>query len=57
MTHSEDHPQNESTPLEEGQRKLATIMFSDICGFTRMMGKNEAKTLLIVQRNLEIHQP
>jgi class 3 adenylate cyclase/TolB-like protein len=56
MTHSEDHPQNESHTLEEGQRKLTTIMFSDICGYTRMMGKNEAKTLQLVKRNLEIHQ-
>ena len=56
MTHSKDHPQNESLPFEEGQRKLTTIMFSDICGYTRMMGKNEAKTLQLVKRNLEIHQ-
>jgi adenylate cyclase len=56
MTHSDDHTQSESSPLEEGQRKLTTIMFSDICGYTRMMGKNEAKTLQLVKRNLEIHQ-
>ena len=56
MNHSDDHFQNTSPPLEEGQRKLATIMFSDICGYTRMMGKNEAKTLKIVQKSLEIHQ-
>ena len=56
MTHLDDHSQNELPPLEEGQRRLATIMFSDICGYTRMMGKNEARTLQIVQKNLEIHQ-
>ena len=56
MTHSEDHPQNESLPLEQGQRKLTTIMFSDICCYTRMMSKNESKTLQLVKRNLEIHQ-
>ena len=56
MNHSDDHFQNTSPPLEEGQRRLATIMFSDICGYTRMMGKNEANTLKIVQKSLEIHQ-
>ena len=56
MTHSEDQAHNRSSPLEEGQRRLSTIMFSDICGYTRMMAKNEAKTMQLVQRNLEIHQ-
>ena len=56
MTHFDDDSQNEFQPIEEGQRRLATIMFSDICGYTRMMAKNEAKTLKLVQRNLEIHQ-
>jgi class 3 adenylate cyclase len=56
MTHSDDNPQNEIPPLESSNRRLTTIMFSDICGYTRMMAKNEAKTLQIVKRNLEIHQ-
>lgn len=47
---------NDEDRKEEGQRKLATIMFSDICGYTAMMSKNELGTLRVVKRNLEIHQ-
>jgi len=37
-------------------RKLAAIMFTDIVGYTAMMGKSESKTLEIRRRNKEIHQ-
>lgn len=36
-------------------RKLAAILFSDIVGFTAMMGANEATTLQIMKTNEEIH--
>ena len=42
--------------LDSGKHKLATIMFSDICGFTKMMGKDEQKTMQIIERNKRIHQ-
>ena len=42
--------------VDSGKHRLATIMFSDICGFTKMMGKDEAKTMQIVERNKQIHQ-
>ncbi len=41
---------------DSGKHKLATIMFSDICGFTKMMGKDEKKTMEIVEQNKLIHQ-
>src|SRR5712691_4499863 len=39
-----------SAPIAE-QRRLAAIMFTDIVGFSRQMGSNEARTL----RLLEVH--
>jgi class 3 adenylate cyclase len=42
-----------STPRQE--RRLAAILFSDIVGFTALMGSNEALTLSIVESNEEIH--
>jgi len=41
---------------DKGKHKLATIMFSDICGFTKMMGKDESQTMQIVEENKRIHQ-
>src|SRR5712691_2826483 len=43
----------ESPPSERAAetRKLAAIMFTDIVGFSRQMGSNEARTL----RLLEVH--
>lgn len=37
------------------ERKLAAIMFSDIVGFTSLMGEDEAATLQIIETNEEIH--
>ena len=37
------------------ERKLAAILFSDIVGFTALMGENEAATLQIISANEEIH--
>ncbi len=36
--------------------QLATIMFTDIVGYTALMGKDEKKSLAILQKNKEIHQ-
>jgi len=38
------------------ERKLAAILFSDIVGFTALMGKDETATLRIIEANEEIHQ-
>ena len=37
------------------ERKLAAIFFSDIVGFTALMGADEATTLQIIETNEEIH--
>ncbi len=38
------------------ERKLAAIMFSDIVGFTSLMGQDEGATLQIIKANDEIHR-
>jgi class 3 adenylate cyclase len=38
------------------ERKLAAIMFSDIVGFTALMGEDEGATLRIIEANDRIHQ-
>jgi len=37
-------------------RQLATILFTDIVGFTKMMGENEDKTLQALDRSRSIHK-
>ena len=37
-------------------RKLAAIMFTDIVGYTALMGKDEANALEILRKNRAIHQ-
>ena len=37
-------------------RQLASILFTDIVGFTSMMGQNEDKTLLALDRNRTIQK-
>src|SRR3989442_324763 len=44
-------PERQSQTAGAETRKLAAIMFTDIVGFSRQMGSNEARTL----RLLEIH--
>jgi class 3 adenylate cyclase/TolB-like protein/Tfp pilus assembly protein PilF len=51
-----DSSENSENSSDGGKHKLATIMFSDICGFTKMMGKDEARTMKIVEKNKQIHQ-
>lgn len=44
------------TPTQKGQaRKLAAILFSDIVGYTALMGADEGATLRIISANDEIH--
>ena len=38
-------------------RQLAAIMFTDIVGFTSLMGSDEEKTLEILEKNRKIHRP
>ena len=38
------------------QRKLAAIMFTDIVGYTSLMGESEKRTFQIIKTNREIHQ-
>lgn len=38
-------------------RQLAAIMFTDIVGFTALMGSDEQKTLEILEMNRQIHKP
>ena len=38
-------------------RQLAAIMFTDIVGFTALMGKDSAKALDMVQVSKEIQKP
>ena len=38
-------------------RQLAAIMFTDIVGYTALMGANEQKAFEILKKNREIHQP
>src|SRR5210317_557447 len=38
------------------ERKLAAIMFTDIVGYTSLMGESEKKTFEIINTNREIHQ-
>ena len=45
-----------ASPEAGGRHKLATIMFSDICGFTKLMGEDEKRAMQVVEYNREIHQ-
>ena len=38
-------------------RQLAAIMFTDIVGFSALMGSDEQKTFEILQKNRDIHMP
>ena len=40
-----------------GSRQLAAIMFTDIVGFTALMGSDEEKTFRILDKNRGIHKP
>ncbi|MBD0377472.1 MAG: hypothetical protein ICV51_17820, partial [Flavisolibacter sp.] len=38
-------------------RQLAAIMFTDIVGYTALMGKDEQKAFDLLRKNRQIHQP
>jgi len=42
--------------MPEATHQLAAIMFTDIVGYTKLMGENEEKTLDLLIKNKEIHE-
>jgi len=46
-----------SPPSDSRQRKLAAIMFTDIVGYTALMGNDEQKALDILRQNRQIQKP
>ena len=38
------------------ERRLAAIMFTDIVGYTRLMGEDEQKARQVLRENRKIHQ-
>lgn len=42
--------------MPEATHQLAAIMFTDIVGYTKLMGDSEEKAMDIRRRNKEIHQ-
>lgn len=43
--------------MNEGKRKLAAIMFTDIVGFTALMAKDEENTFALIQKQRKILKP
>ncbi len=43
--------------MPEQSRQLAAIMFSDIVGYTDLMGKDQQRALEVVGKNRELHKP
>jgi adenylate cyclase len=43
--------------MPEQNRQLAAIMFTDIVGYTALMGKDEQKAFAILQKNRDIQKP
>ncbi|MCK5103508.1 MAG: adenylate/guanylate cyclase domain-containing protein, partial [Cyclobacteriaceae bacterium] len=46
-----------NTPTMPHQRKLAAIMFTDIVGYTALMGEDEDSAYQLLQKNRQIQQP
>src|SRR4026208_2451041 len=47
----------QATIFMSSTRQLAAIMFTDIVGYTALMGKNEEKAFALLQKNRQIHKP
>lgn len=43
--------------MAESTRKLATIMFTDIVGFTALMGEDEQKAMDLLKKSREVQKP
>jgi len=43
--------------ISTSRRKLAAIMFTDIVGYTSLMGKDETTALKLLKKNRDIHKP
>ncbi|HZJ58728.1 MAG TPA: hypothetical protein VFD24_00570 [Chitinophagaceae bacterium] len=43
--------------MPEQTRQLAAIMFTDIVGYTALMGKDEQRAFDILQKNRDIQKP
>ena len=44
-------------PIMSTARQLAAIMFTDIVGYTSLMGKDSAKALELIRINKDIQKP
>ncbi len=43
--------------MSKEERKLAAIVFTDICGFTELMGRDEAKAMVLLDTQRSILKP
>jgi len=43
--------------MPEATRQLAAIMFTDIVGYTTLMGKDETRAMGVLRKNREIQKP
>jgi class 3 adenylate cyclase len=43
--------------MAEQSRQLAAIMFTDIVGYTALMGDDEEKAFKLLQKNRQIQKP
>ena len=42
--------------MHESSHQLAAIMFTDIVGYTALMGKDELGAIAILNKNRDLHQ-
>ena len=42
--------------MQEQKHRLAAIMFTDIVGYTAIMGKDEKKALELLKKNRKLHK-
>jgi len=41
--------------MQEQKRRLAAIMFTDIVGYTALMGSDEDRAFKVLHKNREVH--